>query len=207
MVLSPDTTQLEAVNRMRALIGAGAVNSLTSATDEDTTLAISTLNDVIRELQLRGWHWNTDLEQSITEDSNGRHPWQSDWIAFDPLPGAYPSLDLVRRGGFLHDLKTGSNQFSTSPLKGDVVRFVQWDDMPQEARNFCMIRATRIFLGTQMPDETRAGFALADERRAWAILEQRETEQGDYTIFDTGPAVYVRNRPGGTGLRPGPPQW
>jgi len=200
---NPDTSQLEAVNTMLALIGATAVSSLSNQTSEDVVLAIRTLEEVNREVQGLGWHWNTDLDQTITADADGRHAWQDDWFRFDPLPGVNPNIDVRREGDFLHDRRTGSNVFGSdgSSLKGDIVRYLGWTSIPETARGYIMKRAARIFLTRQVGDETRAGYGIDDERRARLVMVEADTQQADYSIFDTGVAPYVRHRPGGSGLR------
>ena len=50
------TTKLEAVNVMMTSIGETPVNTITSATTTDVSIAISILDNVSREVQSVGWH-------------------------------------------------------------------------------------------------------------------------------------------------------
>ena len=200
-MVSIDTTKLEAVNTMLSLTGAGTVNSLDAALDEEVVRAIATLDRCNKELQIRGWHWNTELDQTLTEDANGRHPWQEDWISVDIKVGNHVSLDIRRQGQFIFDRKLGTNLLKTASLKVDLVRFLPWGDMPEAARNFIMTKAARMHVVEVLSDETRAGYTTQDVRQAWHVLVEAEANAGDYSIFDTGVAPAVRSRPGGTGLR------
>lgn len=199
-MVSVNTTRLEAVNTMLALIGSMAVNSLDEDANADVALAVDTLEEIEREVQTRGWHWNTDLQVESEADSTGRHVWQDDWIRFDPQVGDYQSRDLVRRGGYIWDRRNGGTNEIAENLKGDVVRFIDWDDIPQTARNFIMKRAARIFLTRTIGDQERAGYGIDDERRAFHAMVNEEAEQADYNVFYTGVAPLVMARPGGTGL-------
>ena len=53
------TTQLEAVNTLLHTIGEAPVNSLTGTLPIDATLALNTINEISREVQAAGWHFNS----------------------------------------------------------------------------------------------------------------------------------------------------
>jgi hypothetical protein len=55
------TTELEAVNAMLASIGEAPIASLDSATAADVQTAISLLRNTTREVQARGWRFNTEF--------------------------------------------------------------------------------------------------------------------------------------------------
>ena len=62
-------TELDAVNSVLANIGQSPVNSLTD-NSVDIGLATRHLGNSSRELQLRGWSFNTDDKYSLTPDSS-----------------------------------------------------------------------------------------------------------------------------------------
>jgi hypothetical protein len=192
-----DTSKLEAVNTMLSLIGEAAVNSLTTNLSADVALAIRTLDEQDRQLQLRGWNWNTDHEVSITPDSDGRYVWQTDWIRFDVDDQfAQTDVNIERRGGYLWNAAKNTDVFTQGSFKGTLTRYIDWDDMPERARNYVMVRSARIFLTRTLGDESRAGYAIDDERHAKIALEEAETEQAEYNILTTGvwPQMQRRRR-------------
>jgi hypothetical protein len=191
-----DTSQLQAVNTMLSLIGEAPVNSLTTNVTADVALAIRTLDEVSRQLQARGWHWNTIQKLTVSPDANGRYAWQQEWIRFDPKPNNYTNVDVARRGEFLYDWKNGTDVFTQASLEGSAVIYLPWDDIPEVARNYAMIRASRIYVVRALGDEVRAGFTTQDERRAWQVLEEEENEQADYNYFHTGAPLMARRRSG-----------
>jgi hypothetical protein len=69
MSTSP-TTKLEAVNTMLSTIGEAPVNSLaTGLIDAETAETI--LNNVSREVQARGWNFNTEYDYTFSPNVDG----------------------------------------------------------------------------------------------------------------------------------------
>lgn len=186
-----DTTQLEAVNTMLSLIGEAPVNSLTTNVVPDVALAIRTLEESNRHLQMQGWHWNRDQKVTITPDSEGRFAWQTDWIRFNP-ERRYTSVDIVKRGDYLWDAKNSTDKPAVSSLEGEVIRFLGWDDLPESARAYIMIRAGRIFISKTQGGSPPAGYERDDENRALAVVEEEEADQSEANYFDQGPPADIR---------------
>lgn len=186
-----DTSKLEAVNTMLALVGEDAVNSLTTNVSADVAMAIRTIEEANRQLQSRGWHWNTDIEVTITADSNSRYAWQTDWIRVDTDTFRYSDVDLVRRGQFLYNTARtkNTNVISRGTLKVDIVRYLAWEALPETVRNAIMVRSARVFAYRALGDELRSGYAKVDEDDAMEVLNQAELEQADYNYESRGTPV------------------
>lgn len=191
-----DTSKLSAVNTMLSLIGEAPVTSLTERITADVSIAINTLDEASAYLQTRGWHWNTDEQVTINARTDGKFDWGADWIRFDTLPGRYSDIDVVRRGDYLYDRYNSTDIFTQDALEGVVVRFLDWESLPQAARNYIMIRAARQFMVRTIGEETRAGYAMEDERKAMHALEDEESEQTSANILDKGWAPLAARRNG-----------
>jgi len=200
-----DTSKLEAVNTILALVGEDEVNSLDTNVSADTALAIRTLEEVNRALQSRGWHWNTDREVTITANASSQFEWQADWIRADTDPDRYSDVDLVRRGQYLFNKhrEKNTNVFSRTTIKVDIVRYLPWIDLPEEARHAIMIKAARVFAFRALGDELRSGYAQLDENTAMEALIQAENEQADYSYESRGAPALAR-RDGGNSTFPLP---
>ena len=61
------TSKLEAVNTMLTAIGESPVNTITSSTTTDVSIALQILDNVSREVQSVGWHFNTDTNYLLTK--------------------------------------------------------------------------------------------------------------------------------------------
>ena len=61
------TSKLEAINVMLTAIGESPVNTITSSTTTDVSIAIQILDNVSREVQSVGWHFNTDTNYKLVK--------------------------------------------------------------------------------------------------------------------------------------------
>ena len=110
------TTKLEAVNSMLGHIGESPVNSISNANlPVSVSTAISVLDEVSKEVQTEGWHFNTEIDVKYTP-SNGSITVGTDIIQFDPVD---TSLDIVQRGATLFDRKNNTCLLYTSPSPRD----------------------------------------------------------------------------------------
>ena len=63
-------TELEAVNVLLTTIGEAPVNTLTGKQTTDVAIAQQVLNEVNREVQSRGWHFNTEYDVELIPDTS-----------------------------------------------------------------------------------------------------------------------------------------
>jgi hypothetical protein len=137
-------TELEAVNFMLATIGESPVSSLNESGNVDAVMAFQALNRVSREVQSKGWHFNTesDLKLTPTFPSNEiRLP--SNCVQVDTV-GVDKAIDVAQRGLVLYNRIDKTTVFSKSLLV-DMVLLLDWDLLPQAAREYIAIRAARSF--------------------------------------------------------------
>lgn len=196
---NPDTSRLEACNTMLAIIGEAPANSLTVNVSEDLAGAIRTLEEVNRRLQSLGWHWNTEVQVTITANSSTKFEWEADWIRVDSDPGRYTDTDIVRRGQFLFNKAPRKNTdvFPRSTMLVDIVRYIDWDALPETVRSAIMLRAARVFAFRELGDEHRSGYSKLDEDQAMEDLIQTENEQADYNFESRGIPALSRRSGGG----------
>lgn len=183
MALTPPLlTQLEAVNMMLSVIGEAPVNTLEGASTVDVIQAKSILNEVSREVQTVGWHFNTEKEYPLVPDVNQEIILASNMVRVDA--DSHPTLDVVQRGSKLYDRQNHTFKFDQT-LKAEVIFLLPFEEIPQVARQFIVIRAARIFQDRMVGSETLHGFTEEDEKKALTDLKEAEGDTGDYTIFDS----------------------
>tara|TARA_R100001015_G_C4629958_1_gene191215 strand:- start:1837 stop:2415 length:579 start_codon:yes stop_codon:yes gene_type:complete len=187
------STELEAVNQMLSAIGEAPINQLDTATTADARVAKQILDEVSRDVQSRGWHFNTEPEYTITKDGNGHINLPATAVRFDIKTELYPTLDIVQRGNKMYDRKGHSFVF-TQDLKGEIVLLLDFTDLPQPARNYITVRASRIFQDRVVGSQDLLRVLAADEATALATLKDYDDETADYTIFDNLDAYNVINR-------------
>lgn len=174
------TTKLEAVNSMLGHIGESPVNSISNANlPVSVSTAISVLDEVSKEVQTEGWHFNTEIDVKYTP-SNGSITVGTDIIQLDPVD---TSLDIVQRGATLFDRKNNTTTF-TSDLSVNQIRLLDYDSLPEVARRYITLKASRIFQGRIIGSKELEALIARDEYTARANLQEADSRTSDRTIFD-----------------------
>ena len=175
------TTKLEAVNSMLGHIGESPVNSIsdTNALPVSAATAISVLDEISREVQTEGWHFNTEIDVILPVNGNAISV-PDDVIQIDAKD---KSIDIVQRGSTLFDRKSNSSTFSND-LKVNLVRLLDFTSLPETARRYITLRASRVFQGRMVGSRELEALIARDEFVARSRLEESDYGSADRTIFD-----------------------
>lgn len=190
------TTELDAVNEILRVIGESPVSSLDDALPVDADNALRALRAVSREVQSRGWHFNTEARFPLTLDSSGYLQLPGNTLRVDSV-GDDQCTDVVQRGTRLYDRREHTYVFSRG-LTADLVLALAFDELPETARSYITIRAARRFQAGALGSIALNSFAQAEEDEARAYLIQAETETADYNILtDNMDTFQIVSREGG----------
>lgn len=177
------TTELEAVNAMLHSIGESPVVTIDDSTDPlpvDVDIAVRVLRSVNREVQVRGWTFNTECRYPLTRDVSGFIPLPANAMHVDP-DGDYRLRDGVMRGNRLYD-KDGHSFVWNSDLTATIKFLLPMEDLPEAARNYIAIRATRRFQAGSVGSASLNSFTETDEVSAKVLMEHDESDAGDYNM-------------------------
>ena len=191
------TKRLGAINTMLTSIGELPVkNEGDLAGLNDASIAADILDNVSRAVQSRGWIFNTDLDVSMKPDNERKIPVPSDIIRVDTTTRIRErDEDIVERGNFLYDRKRNSPYFDEgSTVKVDQIKLLQFTDLPEPARRYITIRASRIFHDRVVGSGDLHRFYQEDEMQAWQTLLEYEGDVADYNIFDNYDVFRVVDR-------------
>ena len=179
------TTELEAVNTLLHSIGEASVNSLTNL-PIDGTQAKNILTEVSREVQATGWHFNKFFDFDLSRDNNNKIPLADNIMRVDLDTTKYPrsTHDVIKRGAFLYN-KVGNTFVFTDTLKALVTLFLPFNELPENARRYIVLRASRMFQDRTLGAGTLHNFHMQDEMQALARLKQEEMDTADHSIFDS----------------------
>ena len=178
------TTQLEACNVMLGYIGEAPVNSIsnTSELPVSATNAVTILEETSREVQSEGWHFNTETEISlIGSAADGKILLDEDVLQVDH--DGTEDVDLVQRGRSLFDRKNNTYVF-TDAIEVTVVKYLVWDNLPEQARRYITLRAARSLQSRLVGSRELEALIIRDEFAAKANLENSDNNNSDRTIFD-----------------------
>ena len=195
MTIQTRTTELEAVNTILSTIGEAPLNTLTGSLPVDGTMAQNILDEINREVQSIGWHWNTHYKVDITRDVDNKIPVGTDVLRIK-LNGKYDksSYDVVQRDSFLYNLADNSEIFSQNFTETNIIYLLDFTKIPEQARRYITIRSARVFHDRTLGANTIHKFSSQDEARSLAVLRQAETQTGEYNIFDSYLQSYTVNR-------------
>ena len=195
MTIVTRTTELEAVNTILSSIGESPINSLTGTLPVDANVAQNVLDEICREVQSAGWHWNTHYKVDLTRDGDNKIPVGTDVLRIK-LNTKYSrsSYDVVQRDNYLYNLAKNEDTFTQDFEDNDVVYLLDFSKIPEQAKRYITIRSARVFHDRTLGATTIHKFSSQDEARALSLLRQAETETGEYSIFDSHLQSYTVNR-------------
>ena len=176
------TSKLEAVNSMLGHIGESPVNSIsnTNALPVSAATAISALDEISRSVQSEGWQFNTEVNVTLSPAGDGSITLSEDILEMDPID---TSIDVVQRGLSLFD-RSNNTQAFTKSLKVNQTRLLEWESLPEPARRYITLQASRVFQGRVVGSRELEALIARDEYKAYAALTEFDSGSSDRTIFD-----------------------
>ena len=145
MTIQTRTTELEAVNTILSTIGEAPINSLTGSLPVDATVAKNVLSEITREVQSQGWHFNTHYKATLSKNTDNKIPLPSNAVRIELDVNKYSkyNYDIVQRDGFLYNLATNSDIFTTDFDEAIIVYLLPFDEIPEQA--YTITRNNRVF--------------------------------------------------------------
>ena len=189
------TTELEAVNTILSSIGEAPLNSLTGTLPVDGTTAKNVLDEICREVQSMGWHWNSHYKVDLSRDTDNKIPIGTDVLRVK-LNTKYDrsSYDVVQRDSYLYNLAKNEETFTQDFEDNDIVYLLDFSKIPEQAKRYITVRSARVFHDRTLGANTLHKFTSEDEARSLAVLRQAETETGEHNIFNSYLQSYTVNR-------------
>ncbi|MEY3811004.1 MAG: hypothetical protein RIT11_6 [Pseudomonadota bacterium] len=182
------TSKLEAVNTMLTAIGEIPVSSITAATTNDVSIAINILEATSREVQSKGWYFNTDLNYTLSPNNSNNIELPANTLRVE-LEGSSRSNNYVERNRKLYDRY--NNTFTiTSSVKTTIVWYLEFENIPEVARHYITIRAARIFQDRMLVSAELHKFHEMDELQAYMSLTEAEGDLGRHNILTGNYDVY-----------------
>ena len=189
------TTELESVNTILSTIGEAPVNSLTGTLPVDATTALNVLDEISREVQSAGWHFNTHYKFDLSRDGDNKIPVGTDVLRVE-LNDKYSraSYDIVQRDNYLYNLAKNEETFDQDFEDNTIVYLLDFSKLPEPARRYITIRAARTFHDRTLGANTLHKFSSEDEARSLAVMKQDEANTADNSIFDSYLQSYIVQR-------------
>tara|TARA_B110000503_G_C6934252_1_gene324093 strand:- start:49 stop:618 length:570 start_codon:yes stop_codon:yes gene_type:complete len=181
-------TELEAVNVLLTTIGEAPISTLSGNQVVDVAIAKQVINEVSREIQSQGWHFNTDDNVELTPDIDGNITISTDIARIDS-----PSIDVVVRSGKLFNKTLRTFTFETKQ-KFTIVYYQDFEALPDTAKRYITTRAARIYADRMINSETIHQMISRDEQKALVDLKEFEGDTADYNMMDSYSVSRILNR-------------
>lgn len=177
-ILTPQS-ELEAVNEILSSIGSSPVDTLDESLDVDVINAKRLLEATSREIQSRGWYFNTEDSVTLQPDTDSNKvPCPENYLVFYS-----DGYQLVRQSGYFFDIASRTDEFPNG-LTVTLIRYLQFDELPEVFRKYITVRTARLFqmrfLGAQ---EIDASLQFA-ESEAYSAIIDFELKTGNYNVYN-----------------------
>jgi|SRR6056300_818070 len=186
-------TELDVVNSCLEEIHEAPIQTLVDQTSVLVAVAQRVYNEVTRSVLLKGWNFNTDREVTLSPDGSNNILQGVDFLKADPCD---VSLPYVWRGGKLWDYEENTDVF-TDTVDFNIVRSLDFADIPPYAQEYIKARTVRIFYGRSVGKGTNDYKVLTyDESEALAEMRRGDVQSSDKTLLrnSRGGASRVMNR-------------
>tara|TARA_R110002020_G_C16165895_1_gene763727 strand:- start:350 stop:955 length:606 start_codon:yes stop_codon:yes gene_type:complete len=174
-------TELDSVNILLAAVGEAAVSSLETATTVDVTQAKNLISNINREVQQKGWHFNTEWDVVLSLDSDSRIPLGTSVLSvYSPT-----KLTTIRgREGspFLYDLDNNTFIWTTAINDAVTITLLDFEDIPQTARQYITTKAARVFQEEIVGQVSAETVNRQEEAEAYADLLDDEGERSGFNV-------------------------
>ena len=179
MVITPQS-ELDAVNEILSSVGATPVSTLEDDTDIDTINAYRILKAVSREVQSRGWYFNTQTSVTLYPDT---------YTSLVPYPQSYlrviaDGYQLIRKSGYFFDLVDQTNKFDSGLTLDELVEEFEFEDLPEPFKYYITVRSTRAYQIRYMTSQEVDRNLQQDEQEAYSAVIDFDLQQANYNILE-----------------------
>ena len=173
-------TETDAVNQMLEVIGQLVpVDDAENSGLLEAERALVRLRQVSKEVQEKGWSFNTEKHAEFTPvNTGGLMTLEQDILKIDS-----GCVDIVQRGQKLFNRSKNSYAHEGAIADVTLVRLLPFVDLPSVAQTYITIKAARQFQKRFVGSSEIDGFTRGDEVDALVAMEQSEAEAGDYNYI------------------------
>lgn len=175
--------QLAAVNIMLTMIGQAPVNTVAGAVPPIVAIAKNLLDEATREVLSEGWSFNREWDVTFRPDTSdgNRIAIPDDVIQADSRDVA---LAYTFRDGYLFN-KDGNTFEFTEDVVLDVLRWVDFDGMPEPVKQYIAVKAGRTLQRRVNGNMQLDTSLMQDEMQARVRFLQWEADQTDPNLKNT----------------------
>ncbi len=178
-------TELSAVNSILGSIGQSPITSLsgTALQNPEISFIKNLLDQVNRDVQTSGWHFNTQYRVKQSPDAQGNYVVPQNSILYDISDGQIDrDTDVTKINGKLYDLVHQTDVF-TKDYYFDIITLYNFEDVPPAIQRYIIARASMRAATQLVSNADLVKLLQLEEEQAKANALNYETEQGDYNFM------------------------
>ena len=175
-------TELSAVNSILGAIGQSPITTL-NFTNPEISFIYNILNEVNKDVQNEGWHFNTENHVKMSPDANKHIALPVNTLRYDINDGLISkTTDVVTRNGRLYDTVYHTDEFESN-VYIDAVTLYPFADIPNVFQRYITYRAA-VRAATQLVSNAQLVQLLQqDEAKARASCIDYDCDKGDNSFF------------------------
>lgn len=168
------TDELDAVNAMLSAIGSDPVNSLVDTTDVDVFNALRLLEKTSRDVQRKGWNFNTGTYTMYPNLYDKKILWDNTIIQHKSTDGN----TYIKRGNYLYDMTNQTFEF-TDKIELTVTRALDFTDLPDCFKNYITAKAAFGFQARYFGDAAVTNVLQMDLAEAYQDIVEYDLNMQD----------------------------
>ena len=186
-------TELSAVNSILGSIGQSPITQLKdpntgviSNSNPEIQFIYNLLRDANVDTQIEGWHFNRERHVEYTPDSTTHKiAISSDVVKLDLTDNwSTREYNFIRRGGFLYDKLTHTDEFpDIDKIELDVTKVYAFEDTPPPFRRYITHRASRMAAAQLVANPQLVNLLAQQEALSRAALMEYECNQGNHSMM------------------------
>ena len=177
------TSELQAINTMLSFIGESPVSSITGNIGTDVAVAKNILDETSMSVQSQGWFFNRELQITASRDTSNKVPLEANCVQVEASAPYQYFYQYTIRNQYLYDLKNKTDIFTYDPVV-DKVLVQQFEHLPEYARRYIIVKASRRFAARYVGATELIKMAQLDEQEAHMAFEQADSRAMDANMIN-----------------------
>lgn len=176
--MSGMTSLLEAVNRVLALTGEEPVNSLDTDFPQ-VSIVLNIITNQSRQIQQKGWWFNEESKIKLIPNIEKRIVLPENVLNCSIIND---NGNFIQRGDTIFN-KLGQTYEFEHPLCADIVRFLEWTELPQIAREYVIAQARLNYNQDFFNDQNLKQDLYMESQKLWIELREKHINNLDLNVL------------------------
>lgn len=172
-------SELDAINIILSSVGSDPVNSLDDEADVDMANAKNLLEQTSRNIQRKGWDFNTYTYTMKPDVYTKKILWDNRIIKFKSRDGN----TYAKRGNYVYDMTNQTFEFENDIVLTAILA-LDFEDLPDCFKNYIAARAAIDFQARYFGDQQVSQDLQYNMQEAYQDIVQYDMDMGSYNMLN-----------------------